>query len=74
MFSILLNVVSIKNRDDFEKLEELASLQDQVEVLHVQNKLGKQNFHENTRKVFESVTNTIKQNLPRFNKNHDVNF
>ena len=74
MFSILLNVVSYKNRDDFKKLEELASSQDQVEVLHVQDKLGKQNFHENMRKVFESVTNTIKQNFPRFNKNHDVNF
>ena len=36
----------IKNRDDLENLEELASSQNQVEVLRLQDKLGKQNFHK----------------------------
>ena len=36
---------SIKDREDLEKLEELASIQDQVKVVRLQDKLGKQNFH-----------------------------
>ena len=43
-----------------EKLEELALLQTQVEVLRLQDKLDEQNFRENIKKVFESVTETIK--------------
>ena len=43
-----------------EKLEELASLQNQVKSVRLQDKLGKQNFHADTKKVFESVTNTVK--------------
>ena len=51
---------SIKNRDDLEKLEELASLQNQVEEVQIQDKLIKQNFHEHTQNVFEPVIFTIK--------------
>ena len=36
---------SFKDREDLEKLEELASIQDQVKVVRLQDKLGKQNFH-----------------------------
>ena len=36
----------IKNVEDLEKLEELASLQNQVNEVRLQDKLGKQNFHE----------------------------
>ena len=43
-----------------EKLEELALLQTQVEVFRLQDKLDEQNFRENIKKVFESVTDTIK--------------
>ena len=50
---------SIKTREKSEKLEELASLRNQAEEMKLQEKLGKQNFHENIRKVFEAVTNTI---------------
>ena len=35
----------IKNIEDLEKLEELASLQNQVKAVRLQDKLGKQNFH-----------------------------
>ena len=48
---------SIKDRQDLEKLEELASLENQVIVVKLQDKLGKQNFHEDMKKVFEPVTN-----------------
>ena len=37
---------SIRDREDLEKLEELASLQNQVKAVRLQDKLGKQNFHE----------------------------
>ena len=47
---------SIKDREDLENLEELVSLQDQVKVVRLQDKLGKQNFYEDMKKVFEPVT------------------
>ena len=59
---------SIKNRDDLEKIEELASLQNQVKVVRLQDKLGEQNFYENIKKAFEPITDTIKktsENLAR---------
>ena len=37
---------SIKDREDFEKLEELTLLQHQIKGLRLQDKIGKQNFHE----------------------------
>ena len=43
-----------------EKLEELVSLQNQVKVVKLQDKLGKQNFHEDMKKVFEPVTKSIR--------------
>ena len=50
---------SIKNEDDLENLEALASLKTQLEDLRLQDELGKQNFHEDERKVFEPVTKSI---------------
>ena len=50
----------IKNREDLEKLKELATLQNQVKAVKLQDKLGKQNFHENIKKLYEPLTNTIK--------------
>ena len=50
---------AIKNVDDLENLNELASLQDQVKVVRLQDKLGKQNFHENMKKIFEPVTKSL---------------
>ena len=49
---------SIKDRD-LENLNELASLQDQVKAVRLQDKLGKQNFHEDMKKVFEPVTKSL---------------
>ena len=49
----------IKDREDLEKLKELVSLQDEVKVVRLRDKLGKQNFHEDMEKVFEPVTGSL---------------
>ena len=51
----------IKDREDLEKLNELVSLRDQVKTVRLQDKLGKQNFHENMKKVFEPVTRSLEK-------------
>ena len=78
----------IKNVEDLENLNELVSLQEQVKVVKLQDKLGKQNFHEDMKKVFEPVTKSlentsenltkaitetsIKNNLPIENMNNNL--
>ena len=52
---------SIKDRQDLENLNELVSLQDQVKAVRLQDKLGKQNFHEDMKKVFEPVTKSLEK-------------
>ena len=51
---------SIKNVEDIKDLNELASLQNQVQAVRLQDRLGKQNFHEDMKKVFEPVTKSFK--------------
>ena len=51
---------SIKNVEDLGILNELVSLENQVKAVRLQDKLGKQNFHEDMKKVFEPVTKSIK--------------
>ena len=43
-----------------EKLEELVFLENQVKVIRLQDELGRQNFHEDMKKVFEPVTKSMK--------------
>ena len=50
---------AIKNNDDLENLNELVSLENQVNVVRLQDKLGKQNFHEDMKNVFELVTKSL---------------
>ena len=59
---------AINNREDLDKLEELASLQDQVKVVKLQDKLGEQNFHEDMKKVFEHVTKSLKNTSENLTK------
>ena len=47
---------AIKDREDSENLNELISLENQVKVVRLKDKLGKQNFHEDMKKIFEPVT------------------
>ena len=49
---------SIKNREDLENLNELVSLQNQVQEVRLQDKLGEQNYYHKTEKLFELVTDT----------------
>ena len=59
---------SIKDREDLEKLNELVSLQDQVKVVRLQDKLGKQNFHEDMKNVFEPVTKSLENTSENLTK------
>ena len=51
---------SIKNREFLENLEELVFLKNQVEEVRLQDKLGKQKFHEDMKEIYEPLTDTIK--------------
>ena len=51
----------IKNIEDLKNLNELVSLQNQVKIVRLQDKLGKQNFHEDMKKVFEPVTKSLEK-------------
>ena len=59
---------SIKDREDLENLNELVSLQEQVKVDKLQDKLGKQNFHEDMKKVFEPVTKSLENTSENLTK------
>ena len=58
----------IKDREDLEKLNELVSLQDQLKTVRLQEKLGKQNFYEDMKNVFEPMTDTIKHTSEKITK------
>ena len=58
----------IKDREDLENLNELVSLQDQVKTERLQDKLGKQNFHEDMKKVFEPVTKSLENTSENLTK------
>ena len=59
---------TIKNREDLENLEEQTSLRNQVEDLRLRDKLGKQNVHENIKKLYEPLTDTIKNTSEELTK------
>ena len=50
---------SIKDREVLENLEELVSLESQVKAVRLQDNIGKQNFHEDVKKLFEPVTKSL---------------
>ena len=51
----------IRNVEDLQILNKAVSLQNQVKVVKLQDKLGKQNFHEDMEEVFEPLTITLKK-------------
>ena len=51
----------MKNREHLENLSEVIPLQSQVKALRLQDKQGKENFHEVLQKIFESVTKSFKE-------------
>ena len=50
---------SFNDREDLENLEESVSLENKVKIVRLQDKLGKQGFHEDLKKVFETVTKSL---------------
>ena len=59
---------SIEDEEDLENLNELISLQNQVKEVRLQGKLGKQNFHEDMKKLYEPLTYTIKNTSENITK------
>ena len=53
-------IYSIKNVEDLQKLNELVSLQNQVNEVRLQDRLGEQNYHEDSKKLFKPMTDAIK--------------
>ena len=49
----------IRNVEDLQNLNKAVSLQNQVKVVRLQDKLGKQNFDEDFREVFEPITKSL---------------
>ena len=58
----------IRNVEDLQNLNEAVSLQNQVKVFRLQDKLGQQNFHEDMEEVFEPLTNTLKKTSENITK------
>ena len=50
----------IRNVEDLQNLNEAVSLQNQVQEVRLQNKLGDQNYHEDSKKLFKPMTDAIK--------------
>ena len=58
----------IRNVEDLQNLNEGFSLQNEVNVVRLQDKLGEQNFHEDMTKVFEPLTDTLKKTSENLTK------
>ena len=58
----------IKNVEDLENIKEAVSLQNEVKVVRLLDKLGKQNFHEDLKEVFEPMTNAIEKTSENITK------
>ena len=58
----------IRNIEDLQNLKEAVSLQNEVKVVRLQDKLGEQNFHENMTKVFAPLTDTLKKTSENITK------
>ena len=57
----------IKNVD-LQKLNEAISLQNQVHEVRLQDKLGEQNYHEDSKKLFKPMTDVIKNTSENITK------
>ena len=61
-------MLPIRNVEELQNLNEAVSLQNQVKVVRLQDKLGKQNFHEDMEEVFEPLTDTLKKTSENITK------
>ena len=53
-------MLPIRNIEGLQNLNDTVSLQNQVKVVRLQDRLGKKNFHEDLKEVFEPLTDTLK--------------
>ena len=58
----------IGNVEDLKNSDELASLQNQVKAIRLQDKLGEQKFHEFMKKVFEPYTESLENTSENITK------
>ena len=58
----------VRNVEDLQNLNEAVSLQNQVRVVRIQDRLGKQIFHEDMTEIFEPLTDTLKKNSESITK------
>ena len=58
----------IGNVEDLQKINELDSLENQVKVVRLQDNFGKPSFYEDMKKVFEPMTNVIKNTSENITK------
>ena len=58
----------IRNVEDLQNLNEAVSLQYQVKVVRLQDKLGKQMFHEDLKEVFEPITKSLENTSENITK------
>ena len=54
---------AIINTEDLKELNSLVSLQDQVRAVRLQDKLGKQNFHQDMKKFLNQLLNYLNKLL-----------
>ena len=58
----------IRTVEDLQNINEAVSLQNQVKVVRLQDKLGKQKFHEDPKEVFELITESLENNSENITK------
>ena len=58
----------IRNVEDLQNLNETVSLQNQVKVVRLQDRLGKQNFHEDLKETFEPITKSLENTSENITK------
>ena len=66
----------INNREDLQKLNDAVLLQNQVQEVRLQNKLGEQNYHEDIKKFFKPMTDEMKKTSEKITKTiteHSIN-
>ena len=57
-----------RNVEDLQNVSEAVSLQNQVKVFRLQDKLSKQNFHEDMEEIFEPLTDTLRKTSENITK------
>ena len=58
----------INNIEDLQKLNEAVTVLNQVQEVRLQNRLGEQNYHEDTTKFFKPMTDAIKTTSENISK------